>query len=138
MTALYLNPVFEAPTNHRYDTTDYFTVDGDLGSNAALGELFSTAGAAGISVILDGVFNHVSAESAWFDLYDTHATVGACESSASDYRDWFFIPDIGAPASTEDGETVYCGGQTYESWGTYFHLPRLDSEEPEVLSLIHI
>jgi hypothetical protein len=83
VTALYLNPIFAAPTNHRYDTTDYFTVDDDLGGDAALDDLLAATGEAGVSVILDGVFNHVSAEAEWFDLYGSHATLGACESAES-------------------------------------------------------
>ena len=132
VSALYLNPIFTAPTNHRYDTADYFSVDDDLGGDAALDGLLSAARAADVSVILDGVFNHVSAESPWFDLYDRHQTLGACESMKSDYRYWFFIPDIGTPAGTEDGQTVYCDGQTYEAWGTYFHLPKLNAADDEV------
>ena len=57
VTALYLNPIFTAGTNHRYDTWDYFSVDPHLGDVGTLRELVSEAHLLGIRVILDGVFN---------------------------------------------------------------------------------
>ena len=56
--AIYLNPVFTSPTNHRYDTVNYLEVDPHLGGDAALRRLFDAAHAKSMRVILDGVFNH--------------------------------------------------------------------------------
>ncbi len=58
VTALYLNPIFASASNHRYHTDDYLRVDPLLGGDAALRELLDAAHAAGLRVILDGVFNH--------------------------------------------------------------------------------
>ncbi len=89
ITALYLNPIFAAPSNHRYDTADYFSVDPDLGTQADFESLIAGAHERGIKVILDGVFNHVSSNSPWFDRYRRYADVGACKSADSPYRSWF-------------------------------------------------
>ena len=58
IAGLYLNPIFTAGTNHRYDTWDYFTVDTHLGDIGVLRELVAEAHHRGIRVLLDGVFNH--------------------------------------------------------------------------------
>ncbi len=70
ISALYLNPIFEAPSNHRYDTADYETIDRVLGTNEDFAELASRAGDRGINLILDGVFNHVGDDSRYFDRYE--------------------------------------------------------------------
>ncbi len=63
---LYLNPIFEAESYHRYDTLDYYQIDPRMGTKGDLVELVSKAHALGIRVILDGVFNHVSSNHAFF------------------------------------------------------------------------
>lgn len=73
VNALYLNPIFTSPSNHKYDTQDYFSVDPHFGDNGALQQLLTTAhstadfaGDQRMSVMLDGVFNHTGTASAWF------------------------------------------------------------------------
>ena len=83
ITALYLTPIFASASNHRYHTFDYETVDPLLGGDEALGELLDEAHRRGMRVILDGVFNHVSSDSPWFDRYHHYTTVGACERSTT-------------------------------------------------------
>ena len=63
VTVLYLNPIFAAPSNHRYDTSSYDVIDPDLGTQADFDRLVAEAKARGIRVLLDGVFNHVSSDS---------------------------------------------------------------------------
>ncbi len=60
---LYLTPIFEAPSNHRYDTLNFFKIDGMIGDKADLADLVKTFHSRGIKVLLDGVFNHVSSKS---------------------------------------------------------------------------
>jgi glycosidase len=108
VTVLYLNPVFAAPSNHRYDTSDYTVIDPDLGTRADLEALTADAEVLGMHVVLDGVFNHVSSESPFFDRSARFDEVGACESADSDWATWFtFSP--GPPAKCFDG-------QTYTDW----------------------
>ena len=62
MTALYLNPIFDSPSNHKYDTRDYFKVDAHLGTNAQFAELTRNLHQRGMRIILDAVVNHTSTE----------------------------------------------------------------------------
>ncbi len=132
VTAIYLNPIFAAPSNHRYDTADYRVVDPDLGTNADFVALASAARARGIRIILDGVFNHVSSDSPYFDRYHHYQEVGACESASSPYRSWFTFrkpaanePSPCAPSKPGGDDTYYVG------WASYDTIPEL-VEQPDV------
>lgn len=81
INCLYLTPVFAARTNHRYDAVDYFQIDPRLGDEADLRSLVVEAEARGMRVVLDGVFNHCSKESAYFRQ-------AQADRSAATYR-WF-------------------------------------------------
>ena len=63
---IYLNPIFEARSNHRYDTSDYFKIDPMLGTEEDFRRLCRKAGALGIRIILDGVFNHTGVNSKYY------------------------------------------------------------------------
>ena len=96
VTALYLNPIFEAQSNHRYDTGDYLMVDPMLGDDESFERLCSEAEARGISIILDGVFNHTGADSRYFNRLGNYPEVGAYQSPDSPYRDWFKMKEDGS------------------------------------------
>lgn len=81
---VYFNPIFEGPSNHHYETFDYYKVDPHLGTNAELASLTKDLHAAGIKVILDGVFNHSGTGFAPFK--DVVAS-----GEASKFKNWFFI-----------------------------------------------
>lgn len=83
-TAIYLTPVFLAPSVHRYDTADYMTVDPLLGGNGSLRDLTAACGGRGIRVILDGVFNHTGWDSIYFDRYGRFGG-GAYGNPSSEY-----------------------------------------------------
>ena len=89
VTAIYLNPVFESSSNHRYDTGDYFKFDGLLGTEEDFAELVSKARENGISVILDGVFNHTGDDSRYFNKYGNYSETGAYNSKTSKYYGWY-------------------------------------------------
>ena len=153
VSAIYLNPIFESPTNHKYDTTNFMKIDPAFGSLKDFQELTSLAKAKGINIILDGVLNHVSADSPYFDLWGrwndnfelttpdgpgTNDASGACESENSRWRSWFYMPDIGSPAVGTDRRTkVYCpnpailGSQapfdTYEAWFGFYNVPKINT-----------
>lgn len=80
VTVLYLNPIFEARSNHRYDTADFLCVDHMLGDEAEFSLLCSRAAEQGISVMLDGVFNHVGADSRYFNRFSTYEQPGAWQA----------------------------------------------------------
>ena len=92
---LYLNPIFLAPSVHKYDTEDYSQVDPAFGTSTTLQQLIaavhsSSNGPKGY-VILDGVFNHTGDASKWFDKYHWFSTDGAYESQSSP---WFHYYDF--------------------------------------------
>jgi glycosidase len=103
---VYLNPIFKARSNHRYDTDDFLAVDPALGGDAALASLKSEAERRGMRLIFDGVFNHSSSDSLYFDRYHRYASGGGCESLASAYRGWYNFFNANTPCTYTD----------YESW----------------------
>jgi len=125
VTVIYMTPVFESPSNHKYDASDYSVVDDNFGGDAALTALVTAAHAEGMHVVLDGVFNHVSSDSGYFDRYNRYTAVGACESTASPFIDMFKpMPLTGTPpAPCSDG-------RFYASWFGFDSLPELSSQVP--------
>jgi len=107
--AVYLNPIFKARSNHRYDADDFMEIDPALGGDAAFTSLISAANAKGIKLILDGVWNHASSDSVYFDRYHRYASDGACESLNSIYRRWFVFNTNNVP----------CGSGDYTGWFGY-------------------
>ncbi len=155
---VYLNPIFSSPTNHRYDSSDPHKIDPLLGDLADFDRVISEAKLMGIQIILDGVFNHVSSDSPYFDLWGrwnasgvltspngpgVNDGSGACESIRSRYRQWFHIPDIGNPAwNRNTNQPFLCPNpaiagsnelaQPYEAWFGLFNVPKLNSKNSEV------
>lgn len=89
VTCIYLNPIFEAYSNHRYDTGDYEKVDPLLGDEKEFAILCAEAKSLDIAIVLDGVFNHTGDDSIYFNRYGTYAKPGAWQSEDSVYRDWY-------------------------------------------------
>ena len=89
ISVLYLNPIFQARSNHRYDTGDYTKVDPMLGTNEAFTDLCREAQAQGIHVILDGVFSHTGEDSLYFNRYGRYPSRGAYQSRDSKYYPWY-------------------------------------------------
>lgn len=90
VTLIYLNPIFEAYSNHRYDTGDYMKIDPLLGTTEDLDRLTSEARKRGIRVILDAVLNHTGADSRYFNRYGRYKdSVGAYQSQSSPYYEWY-------------------------------------------------
>ena len=120
ITCIYLNPIFEAASNHRYDTADYLTIDPLLGSEEEFSRLCAEAAERGISIILDGVFNHTGCDSRYFNRYGNYPDVGAWQSEDSPYRSWFNFK--------EDG--------TYSSWWGVKDLPDIIETDPSYQDFI--
>ncbi|MBR2988440.1 MAG: glycoside hydrolase family 13 protein [Clostridia bacterium] len=90
---IYLNPIFDAASNHKYDTGNYRRVDADFGGNEALALLIKEAKLRGIEVILDGVFSHTGEDSIYFNRYGKYDSVGAYQSKKSPYYEWYDFID---------------------------------------------
>lgn len=95
---IYLNPVCEARSNHRYNTGDYMTVDPILGSWEDLEYLSDKARDVGVRVVLDTVLSHTGSSSLYFNADGSYASIGAAQSEDSPYRQWYdFTPNEYAP-----------------------------------------
>ena len=115
VSCLYLNPIVEARSNHRYDTADYSRVDPILGTNEDFIKLCRTAEEKGIRVILDGVFSHTGADSVYFNRYGNYPYQGACQGEDSPYYSWYdfrSFPD------------------DYRCWWGFADLPEVDECNP--------
>ncbi|MBO5743228.1 MAG: glycoside hydrolase family 13 protein [Clostridia bacterium] len=88
VSIIYLNPIFKAFSNHRYDTCDYKKIDEMLGTEADFISLCKAAYEMGIKIILDGVFSHTGSNSIYFDSEKIFGT-GAVSNENSPYRQWY-------------------------------------------------
>ncbi len=89
VTTLYLNPIFEAASNHRYNTADYLAIDPMLGSEEDFRALCREAHKRGMRVLLDGVFNHTGSVSRYFNADGFYPELGAAQSKESPYYNWY-------------------------------------------------
>lgn len=119
VNALYFNPIFQASSNHRYNTTNYYQIDPMLGSMDRFKTLLREVHRRGIRVILDGVFNHCGR--GFFAFVDVLENQGQ-----SPYLDWFHIKRFPLDAYT-DGKA-----QNYLGWYELKSLPKLNTDNPEV------
>jgi alpha-glucosidase len=123
ITALYLNPVFAAGSNHRYDTIDYTQVCPHLGGNAALVELRQATRERGMRLVLDAVVNHTGVDHPWFDLHGRHRAhgLGAAQGPESPKRGWYAFDEHGS----------------HLGWKGVRSLPVLDFAHPGVQQAVH-
>ena len=130
VNAIYLTPIFQSASNHRYHTYDYFHVDPLLGGDAALRELLDRAHERGMRVVLDGVFNHTGR-----GFWPFHHILET--GSASPYRDWFHLDAevlagrrLLTPYPPHDEMTGASLG--YQAWWGLPALPKLNTDHPPV------
>ena len=119
---LYLNPIFEAHSNHRYNTADYLNVDPLLGTNEEFEVLCREAAKYGIGIVLDGVFSHTGSDSRYFNREGRYGDGGAYRDPNSPYRSWY------------DFDPKYKGG--YRSWWGFETLPEVNEEPPSFVEFI--
>ena len=123
VTAIYLNPIFEAASNHRYDTGDYLKIDPALGTEEDFEHLCASAEERGISIILDGVFNHTGDDSRYFNRYRTYPEPGAWQALHGKDSKW-----ADAYNMDDDGD--------YASWWGIQNMPQLNPHSQAVQELI--
>jgi len=111
VTYIYLCPIFEAYSNHKYDTGDYNKIDGMFGGEEAFDNLIKMARERGIGIILDGVFNHTGDDSLYFNKQKRYGEGGAFNDPASQYVDWYKFRSY---------------PNDYESWWGIDILPKLN------------
>ena len=120
-TALYIGPLFES-VGHGYETTDYRKLDSRLGTNEDLTNFVAACHEKGIKVIFDGVFNHTGRD--FFAFKDIQE-----KRQDSPYVNWYCNVNFG-------GNTEYNDGFSYENWGGYNLLVKLNQRNPDVQSYI--
>lgn len=121
ITGIYLNPIMEAETNHKYDTKDYTKIDPSFGDDETMKRLVSEAHERGIRIMLDAVFNHCGRKFApWLDVQE--------RGRESEYADWFMVQnwdDIRKQGDTRDGR--------FYSFAFADRMPKLNTNNPEVI-----
>jgi len=118
---IYLNPVFESPSNHKYDTADYHRIDPMFGDNESFAELCRGADRVGIRIILDGVFSHTGADSLYFNREGRYPSLGAYQSPESPYFRWYKFEEY---------------PDRYACWWGVKTLPEVNEMEPSYLDFV--
>lgn len=113
--AIYFNPIFESISTHKYNTTDYLSIDHRFGTEETFEELVQMMHSNDMKIIIDGVFNHTGTE--FFAMQENFE-----KQKESDYLDWYYIKQF----PIEEKPT------SYESWQGYASLPELNIDNPEV------
>ena len=113
VNCLYLSPIFEAYSNHKYDTADYMSIDSMFGSEEAFEELIKETKKRDMHIILDGVFNHTGSDSIYFNKNGNYDSVGAYQSKESPYYEWYNFKEY---------------PNEYECWWDVKILPRVKSD----------
>lgn len=121
VTMIYLNPIFEAHSSHRYNTADYFKVDPLLGTEEDFRHLCLSAKQIGIRILLDGVFSHTGDDSRYFNKKGRYSSLGAYESQNSPYYPWYRF--VNYP-------------NQYDSWWGFDTLPTINKENPNYIEFI--
>lgn len=114
VNCIYLNPIFEAHSNHRYNTADYSKIDPLLGDEEDFCRLCKSADEMGIKIILDGVFSHTGDDSIYFNKKGRYPSLGAYQSTGSEYYKWYKFSSF---------------PDKYESWWGFKTLPEVKEEE---------
>ena len=122
ITCIYLNPIFESHSNHRYDTADYSKIDPTLGTEKDFRNLCKSAKELGIHIILDGVFSHTGDDSVYFNKKGRYSTLGAYNSTESPYYKWYKFTNY---------------PNKYQSWWGFETLPEVIEEGEEYRNFIN-
>ena len=116
ISVIYLNPIVEARSNHRYDTSNYLNVDPILGTVQDFEALCEKGKKLGIKIILDGVYSHTGSDSIYFDRYGHYGNTGACSGQDSQYYKWFSFDSF---------------PNDYKCWWNFKDLPEVDERNEQ-------
>lgn len=120
ISIIYFNPIFDASSNHKYDTGDYLTIDPMYGDAEIFKRLVQEAQSLAISIILDGVFSHTGDDSIYFNRYGNYSSLGAYQSQDSRYYSWY----------------KWKGKWEYSCWWGVKTLPEVNEMEPSYREFI--
>lgn len=124
VNGLYFNPIFKAPSNHKYDTQDYYQIDPHFGDAKLFKKLVEQAHQRGMRVMLDAVFNHIGDQSSmWQDVLKY--------GQDSRYADWFHVNQFPATYTPTDN-FEFAKDATYDTFAYTPHMPKLNTANPKV------
>ncbi|MBQ9832251.1 MAG: glycoside hydrolase family 13 protein [Clostridia bacterium] len=122
ISCIYLNPIFESPSCHRYNTSNYMKVDPVLGDEEDLKQLVHDAEKVGIKIMLDGVFSHTGDDSLYFNKKGAYGKeVGAYRDKESPYSDWYEFDSY---------------PDKYRSWWGFKTLPEVNELTPSYMEFV--
>ncbi len=121
VTVIYLNPIFESHSNHRYDTADYMKIDPLLGTEEDFKHLCKEADKNGIKIVIDGVFSHTGVDSVYFNMFSRYESVGAYNSEESPYYKWY---------------NFHKDKDDYDSWWGIKNMPETNEDDDSFASFI--
>lgn len=121
VNVIYFNPIFEARSNHKYDTGNYKKIDSMFGDESLFKLLMKEASLRGISIILDGVFSHTGSDSLYFNKYNNYDSLGAYQSKDSKYYSWYNFKNY---------------PNEYECWWGVSDLPNVNELNEDYLNYI--
>lgn len=122
VSCIYLNPIFESHSNHRYDTADYSKIDPLLGNEEDFRSLCKHAEELGIRILLDGVFSHTGSDSIYFNRENRYSEPGAYQSKESPYYPWYHFENW---------------PNQYDCWWGFLTLPNVCETNPSYQNYIN-
>ena len=121
ITGLYLCPIFESPSNHKYNTTDYFEIDHHFGDKKIFRKLVEEAHQRGMKIMLDAVFNHIGDQSLqWQDVLK--------HGGKSEYKDWFHVQEFPVTKDKLGNPRKL----PYHTFAFASYMPKLNTANPQV------
>ncbi|WP_250672896.1 glycoside hydrolase family 13 protein [Paraclostridium ghonii] len=121
VSIIYLSPIFESQSNHKYDTADYKSIDPMFGDEEIFKDLIKEANKKGINIILDGVFSHTGDDSIYFNKYGNYDSIGAYQSKDSPYFSWYNFENF---------------PKKYDCWWGIKALPNVNETESSYMNYI--
>ena len=126
---IWLTPIFQSPSYHKYDVTDYYTIDPQFGTQADLDELIALCHSRGVKLILDMVINHTAKECAWFKAF---TKAHRDNDTSSPYYDFYSYYTKGQAAPSGRAFAALSGTDVYYECNFYDGMPELNFDSPAV------
>ena len=126
---IWLTPIFQSPSYHKYDVTDYYTIDPQFGTQADLDELIALCHSRGVKLILDMVINHTAKDCAWFKAFtEAHKK----HDTSDPYYDFYSYYTKGQAAPSGRAFAALSGTDVYYECNFYDGMPELNFDSPAV------
>ena len=132
MNTLYFNPIFDAGSNHGYDTQDYYKIDPYFGTQKDWENLVKHANQRGMRIVLDGVFNHLSSDSPFFDRYHHYASGWRLRIAQLALPQLVLLPRCAGRHGHLRRQRRAPNSATYDGWFGFDSIPVINKSCPQV------